>query len=651
MPRLTSSLAILAAAGFSSAPAADFSGWEFRQPINAAEPGFNEIDLAPGILDVASADRADLRLADAEGNEVPFLYAVPPPASTFVQDRFKLELLPDQTRITVPIPAGRRADSVALETPSPAFIKPVMIETEQPDGTWRMLVESASIYRENGAEQLNLKFPSAVGAAVRLTIDDRRNEAIPVSGLVLALAAVEPPPPIAFKPEIVGRAELLGRTRIDLDLGAANLDLLSLAPETPEPAFRRSVAIYAETADHSELVEQKIAEGIWARPNSSGEALGFPGGLRVHARRIVLMIENGDSPPLVAESFAASRQPVRIRFRAGAPGDYWLYAGNPLARQPVYDLAALAGELHWEPAAPAQAGDVASNPGFVRAAQAPSIPLIAAAFSEDGWMYRRAVEAQGPGIQSLELPARVLAVTRSDGSEWRVVRGGRQVPFVVERPVAERAVAVAAVEDPDPKRPAVSRWKLPLPEEGLPVSGIACRVSTKPFSRSVALVEVTKDSYGQSRRRVLGSADWSASLDGASAEFFAKAGSRPVGGTLFLEIENGDNAPLQIGGFRIFYPIVRLVFRSDELGGTTLFYGNKMAMAPDYDLGTAMASIRRAPRSEAALGAEVELEAAGRGPSEIGGRPGWLFWIAIAAAVAVLLGVLAKLLPKGGTAT
>ena len=67
----------------------------------------------------------------------------------------------------------------------------------------------------------------------------------------------------------------------------------------------------------------------------------------------------------------------------------------------------------------------------------------------------------------LELDAAALALSRPDLADLRVVRGDRQVPYLLERTTRVRTAPLALVAAPDAKRPTVGRWELALPVAGM----------------------------------------------------------------------------------------------------------------------------------------------------------------------------------------
>ena len=78
-----------------------------------------------------------------------------------------------------------------------------------------------------------------------------------------------------------------------------------------------------------------------------------------------------------------------------------------------------------------------------------------------------------------------------------------------------------------------------------------------------------------------------------------------------------------------------------------LYYGNRAATAPRYDLALVAGQILAAEKLAASLGAEEQVRPGGWADQALAGsRAGILFWGVLALVVLGLLVVVAKLLPK-----
>jgi hypothetical protein len=114
---------------------------------------------------------------------------------------------------------------------------------------------------------------------------------------------------------------------------------------------------------------------------------------------------------------------------------------------------------------------------------------------------------------------------------------------------------------------------------------------------------------------------------------------------LVLETHNGDNPPIELEKFQAFYPATRILFKAQPAGALLLYYGNRRAAAPRYDLSLVAGQLLAADQSEAALATEAQLKTSwgeGRRP----GTGGVVFWGMLAVVVVVLLIIISRLLPK-----
>ena len=650
--RLIALVVLVAPAPASAADA--FDDWRFLHRIPVAEKGLIEIEVPPEVLDAARMDLGDLRLADAEGKELPYIRVSAASGQQIKAPDFKAALKPDSTVLDIRAPGERPVVAVLLSSPAKRFLKAVRIEASSDGASWLPLAQGVPIFREaNGAEQLRLPFAPTEAGWLRLTIDDSRSQPVPFSGARLDLASDSPIGTVPALVEIIERVETPGQTRLELDLGGAHLELASIGIESEDPLFVRKITLLAPAIEDTEIHERRLAGGTVFRVAIDGAVprsqLQVPIEATAPARLLTLEVENGDSPPLEITGASASRRAVRLRFLANSAGEFTLFAGNPNAGSPNYDVSSIARGLLAAEASRYAVGPRLENPAFSAAGQLPQIPLSGAPLDTASWGYRKPVTFGGTGIQQLELDSRVLSRTGIRGADWRLVRDGTQVPFIIQRSSFARSLTPEVSESPDPKRPSLSRWEVHLPFEGLPATTLVCRTDAPLFDRRVTLIENVEDSYGQKGSRTLGSAEWVRQPEASDAELRINLSRRPQTKTWVLELDNGDNAAITLRDFRVFYPALKLLFKSGDTDGLDLYYGNPKASPPVYDLDMAAAQLLRSTRSTATLGEEEALAAAKHGSRPIGGKSGLVFWIVLTAVVGGLLLFIAKLLPKPTT--
>ena len=96
--------------------------------------------------------------------------------------------------------------------------------------------------------------------------------------------------------------------------------------------------------------------------------LDLPIEKQIFGRELVLLIENGDSPPLLISEVHADRRITRLIFFAATPGAYRLLSGNSQCELPRYDLSHLGDQLRGAGTIQGQVSLPVQNPGYNPAA-------------------------------------------------------------------------------------------------------------------------------------------------------------------------------------------------------------------------------------------------------------------------------------------
>src|SRR5204863_3344390 len=183
-------------------------------------------------------------------------------------------------------------------------------------------------------------------------------------------------------------------------------------------------------------------------------------------------------------------------------------------------------------------GIVVPNPEYHPPETLPGLTETGASLDTRPWRFRKAVQSVQPGPQQVELDLDVLAHARPDLGDLRLVRDGKQVPYLIERTMLTRVLAPVTTPASDPKQPQLSRWKLSLPLPNLPVTQLECRTRATLFQRSVQIWEEVPDGRGGRLRRELGNADWKRTTDSKNP-LTINLSSAPQTDALFLETDNG----------------------------------------------------------------------------------------------------------------
>ena len=625
--------------------------WRFRQPLDVPAAGLIRIDLPPATLDSARPGLEDLRLIDNAGQEVAFLIEqpAPQPATQLRPRSFRASVEPGATVLAIETGIATPIAGLTLESPSGAFMKIARIEGSTDGETWTQLVAPRPMLRlPNGVVQLDAEFAPGVWKLLRVTLDDRRTVPAPFAGALLLGERIEAPTTTGTA-TIRSRDESPGVTRLAVDLGAANLRVARLTLETSDPLFTRALTLAVPEISEDGIREQQIADGAVHRiavDDNIAEHLDVRIERQVNTRELFVLIRNQDSPPLAITGVRATLRPACLLFLAREPGTFQLLTGNSQCPAPRYDLTPLAGRLKTAPAATATPSTLAPNPDFHSPETLPGVGGNAAALDVSAWKFHRPIVIESSGVQRLDLDLDVLAHAARSFGDLRVVRGGKQIPYLLARTSIQRAIALQTAPANDPQRPRLSRWSLTLPKPGLPLTRIVCASSTPLFERELRLSEEVPDERGGKFPRDIGRANWQHTPDHPASEVAIDFSQPPATAALLLETDNADNPPIDLANPRAFHPVTRLVFKAAPGEPLELFYGNDRTAAPRYDLRHVATQLLGAEKTLATLGPETPVEKSPhRERKEPSGTGGIAFWLVLALVVAGLLLVLARLLP------
>jgi len=631
--------------------------WAHRQSLTVAAPGLVRVALPASTFDAAGPNQEDLRIVDPAGREVASLLECAPLSGplTLPRVQFEVKLADGTTVITATTQTKDRLSSIILATPHPFFLRAARVEISNDGASWTLLDQGLPIFRQWGAEKLELPLGDHIAAYVRVIITDNRAAPLPFTGVWLTVPSTPPPTLIPVVTRIVGRDEYAGETVLTVALDGRHQPLEALEIETKEPLFMRRVTVTIREVRDAVPGERTVGSGTIYRVALEGSPpraqLELPLNLLPPTpRELLVHIHNGDSPPLVLEGVRFKRLPMDLLFRAPAAGTYLLLSGNPQAKPPQYDLGAFGDLIRGAASTAVIPGELESTPNYhpresLATAPLPDVPLTGAPLDAKDWSQHRAIAIDRPGVQELELDLEALARSRPDYADLRVLREGNQIPYVLELPALARSLALQPVATPDPKRPSVSVWQLRLPQAGPPLRRLVLASTTPLFQREFRIYEKLTTPEGRAYEATLAAGNWSRTPEpGVSETRGFDLMGRMRTDTLWIETDNGDNPAIALGAVQAVYPVVRLVFKVADTGGFELIYGNPAANTPRYDLSLVAVKLLTSSRNVAKLAAGDPNSAARSSFSGLKG--GTIFWGALALVVIVLLVVVAKLLPK-----
>lgn len=629
------------------------SDWQREQSFDVSTTGLVKMSLPVETLDAARPELEDLRLYDAAGNEVPYIIDRPVPIAKVVQEAksFQVSLNANTTAITLETGFAQPLDGVTLESPSTDFIKAVIVENSDDGKLWRISAQGQPIFHQpDGVSHLRISFPPTSSKWLRITVDDSRSPPVPFTGALVHAATGETAPVELISAAITERDENPGETRLALSLGAANLSVASVHLETSEPLFMRQISVAFPKMSEDSIREEPIGQGTVYRVAVEGqppsENLSVPLESLVESRELFLLVKNGDSRPLPISAVRVDRRLVYLVFLARQTGVYHLLTGNPHCDSPRYDLTALGMNLKGVPVSPTKIPPPSNNPDFRAPEVLPGLEVTGAGLDVSKWKFRKTVKISTGGAQQIEPDLDVLAGARPDFADLRVLRGGNQVPYIIQRTSISREIAPTVTATNDAKNPTLSRWTIKLPKSDLPISRLTCVTRTPLFERSMSLYEELTDERGGKYRHPLSSATWAQTPQRQSKEFELTLDDSLQSDTLFLETDNGDNPPIELEKFTAFYPATRILFKAKADDGLFLYYGNSSVSPPSYDLSLVAEQLLSAEKNVPSLSAEEQLKSSSWYEGQIPGKGGVLFWAILGLVVIVLLVIISRLLPK-----
>ena len=498
-----------------------------------------------------------------------------------------------------------------------------------------------------------MKLPDGAWTHLTLVLDDARSRPVPITGLVLQEEESPAPPPEVGVARLGERIESVGETRLTIDLGAAHLPLAGLRFHTDEPLFVRRVNVFTRQWTNGEVRELSLGNGTIYRVAVEGQTNAAQLDLGLDAvpptRELVVAIDNGDSPPLPLEAVEVLTRPTYLVFLARQAGAFQMFSGNPRATAPRYDVAALASQLKDARVSLLKPGGLGTNAEFRPSEPLPEIPVFAAALDAASWSFHRVIKTTPGAVQQLELTPHVLAHAQAGLSDLRLVAAGRQLPFILERAGFTRALSLEASRGDDPKRPRLGRWILRLPQPGLPITQLSCETKATLFQRDARVSEEIADRRGDRYPRLLGSASWVRRPNNKSIRLSVVLSAPPQTDTLLLEVDHGDNPPIELEKFQVSFPVTRVLFKAPPGERVELCYGNAKAIAPAYDLDLVASQILTAAKSEATL-ADADPDGPGQ-PRLLSRNPSLIFFGVLALVVIGLVLVITRLLPKPSQAS
>jgi hypothetical protein len=613
----------LAAIFLAILPAVSDPSFRFSRDVKTST-GWCRIELPDDVLDACRPDLPDLRLRDANGQDVAYAWE----RSEGLSARWELtnvESVPRHETLAR-VDRGRHAPlsrSTTLEIADAEFLKPVVLESSEDGLSFREVVHG-SVFATGEVRATTLRFAPNDRRFWRFRFDDRNGDPIRPVAVHIEVASQALPTREISLPFSTTSQDYT--TTVVASLPAANLAVGAMAFSIAEPAFERRVRISERIFFRDEVVRRLVATSVLRR-GSSGDEIPDIGLCDLSGKFIEIEIEDGDSPPLHISRLAALARPRSILFFSPDGATLAMLYGSPRAPAPRYDLgAALRG------GPPRRLASATLGPSREIGSPAlVSAPSRGAPVDASAWKVRQPITVPTSGtVAYLDLTGSVAR----DVAGLRILDSrNRPVPHIVEqsarkttRSVATRVsqkgtATIVEISDLDPAQPpdAVTLWAS----------------DPEYFSRDVAVVETPHDGRGAGENRVLAAARWDR-RPGEKSRPITIPIAPPLEKSLRIEIQNGENAPIAITNASIEIPFVRIDFVFEPGEDLTLVTDNPQAPPARYDLAMVANRVLEAPASAARLAVAAP-------PAGKKALPGW-FWAAVVVAALLVTVALARTL-------
>jgi hypothetical protein len=335
---------LLAGAGFEN------SRWKFHIPVRVPESGrLCVIPFDRQLYSRMRPDLGDLRVV-RDGEEIP--YVIETMAGSVQQHEcapgiLNKSVIPS-TGVQITLDLDKCKDlkqhsRIAFATAETNFRQRVLIETSDDSRFWLISREDGYIFDFSQGDRklsvLTVDYPVSTRRYVRATVFGWTD-----TGAVTAARSyyrVEHPAERYILDAITPERSEDPETRsslLKLDLAQSGLPHDRVRLEANRSDFHRAAELEASEDGKSWTF---VTRGtIFQVGSEHSLAINYP---ERHERYLRLRIFNGDNRPVPALRVYVETLKRVFKFLPPSAGDLWLYYGNPDARPPIYDLAAILG--------------------------------------------------------------------------------------------------------------------------------------------------------------------------------------------------------------------------------------------------------------------------------------------------------------------
>jgi len=349
--------------------ALDTTRWQIGAAIQVppGSTGIASVKLTRDIYVRSLADLADLRVVRG-GEEIPYLIEIRTGSVEFREIEpavINQSVIPGRgLQLTLDLGSHLRHSRIRISTAETNFRQRVRIETSNDERSWAIARDDSYIFDFSHGDRhmalLTVDYPVSTMRYVRVTVlgwmktkavrqvwSAYRNER-PAEREVMATVQ----PQRSEDPQMKSSVLL-----VDLKQSGIPYDCVRVEAG-PSHYFR---AVELETSADAKDWRFVAGGTIFQTESDSSQSLTFS---ERHDQYLRLRIFNGDDQPVPVNNIALEDTLRLLKFRLAAAGPFYLFTGNPEAKAPSYDLAAVVAHEAPPPEVPAALLAPSANPGY-----------------------------------------------------------------------------------------------------------------------------------------------------------------------------------------------------------------------------------------------------------------------------------------------
>ena len=573
--------------------------WRTKADVTVAGPGIVEALLPPELVETNKEGQTDLILVGPDQQQRAFeLYWREPTGEinrAMTPDYIRLE---DETTLVweAGVPENLIVSALDVRITEKSYIGKIDILGFQ-NGLWIELVDNAAVFEVNNSGQVRISVPESHYEKIQIRMKgyDKqiRESLIPLD--TVYLTGKKPGKDFAEHPISLNFETSPSEDGVVLDavLPGEGLKIKSISVTT-EAQFQGDWEIGREiiSAGRKQFISIRKGEFPFISRQSQAILLDEPW----EGRSLTVKLHNEDRFIGRVKELTAVVILPRLVFAADRAGAYTVFAGTGRP-SPILDFP---GDLDRLPDQSPAFGAAEANPNLRLSSLLEKYTSKGGPFDPGGYAWKSLLPISEPGYYrfSLNLEASLGAHQKS----IRIVKNGLQLPYLQGRVQTSDLVLAAQPAFDAEKNRTVWEIELPMP--------------------SAQWRELVMDSRGVFRREMrflipgpgnMGRKPWhtavweNRSVDETS--FHLNLADFPEDQhKIHLEMDHGDNQPVDIARIQARYASPTLYFLAHESGPYTVYGGNPAAAVPIYDLSLIEKELLSALSTEIEMGDSEPLK-------------------------------------------